>query len=65
MMVSSAGLRYLVWSPDGRRLAFEMGYGPYSIYVVGADGSGLTRVIAQWGRIQSGHRTALASRTTV
>jgi Tol biopolymer transport system component len=46
MMVSSAGLRYLGWSPDGRRLAFEMGYGPYSIYVVGADGSGLTRPIA-------------------
>jgi Tol biopolymer transport system component len=46
MMKSSAGLRYLGWSPDGRRLVFEMGYGPYSIYVVGADGSGLQRVIA-------------------
>ncbi len=46
MMVSSAGLRYLGWSPDGRHLAFEMGYGPYSIYVVGADGSGLERLIS-------------------
>lgn len=46
MMRNSAGLRYLAWSPDGRRLAFEMGYGPYSIYVVGADGSALTRLIA-------------------
>ena len=41
MMATSAGLRYLAWSPDGTRLTFEMGYGPYSIYVVGADGSGL------------------------
>jgi dipeptidyl aminopeptidase/acylaminoacyl peptidase len=46
MMVISAGLRYLGWSPDGRHLAFQMGYGPYSIYVVRADGSGLTRLIA-------------------
>ena len=46
MMKSSAGLRSLGWSPDGTRLVFGMGYGPYWIYVVGADGSGLTRVIA-------------------
>ncbi len=46
MMATSAGLRYLAWSPDGTRLTFEMGYGPFSIYVVGAVGSGLTRLIA-------------------
>ena len=45
VMKDSAGLRYLGWSPDGRRLAFEMGYGPYRISTVDADGSGL-RVIA-------------------
>jgi dipeptidyl aminopeptidase/acylaminoacyl peptidase len=34
----------LVWSPDGSRLAFGMGYTTYRIYVVGADGSGLTLI---------------------
>jgi MYXO-CTERM domain-containing protein len=37
-----------IWSPDGRRLAFVTGY-PDRIYVVGADGSGLTRAIADGG----------------
>jgi hypothetical protein len=30
MMATSAGLRYLAWSPDGTRLTFEMGFSPYS-----------------------------------
>lgn len=34
----------LVWSPDGSRLALGLGYIPDTIYVVGADGSGLTRL---------------------
>ena len=49
-MKSSAELGSLGWFPDGRRLMFSMGnslgYPQGSIYVVGADGSGLTRVIA-------------------
>ena len=44
MMRNSAGLRHLAWSPDGTRLLFQMGYGPYQIYTVNADGSGLTKV---------------------
>lgn len=33
------------WSPDGKRLAFNMGaYGDPQIYVVGADGRGLTQL---------------------
>ena len=44
MMPNSAGLRHLAWSPDGTRLLFQMGYGPYQIYTVNADGSGLTKV---------------------
>ena len=34
----------LAWSPDGSRLAFGLGYIPYRVYVVGADGSGLTPI---------------------
>ena len=45
-MKNSAGLRALAWSPDGKRLAFAMGYGPWTIFVVNADGSGLRRLIA-------------------
>jgi Tol biopolymer transport system component len=44
MRNSWAVLGYLVWSPDGKRLAFAVGY-PRVTYVVGADGSGLTRLI--------------------
>ncbi len=51
-----------VKSPDGKRLAFGLGYIPDTIYVVSADGSGPSRVIKK-ARVQSGHRTALASPT--
>lgn len=40
----------LVWSPDGKRLAFGLGYIPDTIYVVSADGSGLSRVIKKGAR---------------
>ena len=46
-VMRGAGLVNLTWSPDGSRLAFGAGYGPSrhrSIYTVGADGSGLTRL---------------------
>src|SRR5262245_50295014 len=33
------------WSPDGRRLAFESTRdGPFAIYVIGVDGTGLTKL---------------------
>lgn len=35
----------LVWSPDGSQLAFGSGYTPDEIWVVNADGTGLTRRI--------------------
>ena len=35
----------LAWSPDGRQLAFGSGYAPDEIWVVNADGTGLTRRI--------------------
>ena len=38
-----AGLEPPAWSPDGTRLAFR-GHTTYALYVVGADGSNLTRV---------------------
>lgn len=47
VMRNSAFVGNLVWSPDGRRLAFGLGYVPYRIHVVGSDGSGLTRLIAK------------------
>jgi Tol biopolymer transport system component len=47
VMHNSAFPGGLVWSPDGSRLALGLGYIPYTIYVVGADGSGLTRLIAR------------------
>jgi Tol biopolymer transport system component len=43
-MRKSHGLRSLSWSPDGFRLLFQEGYGPYWIYTVNIDGSNLTRV---------------------
>lgn len=46
VMRNSAFAGGLVWSPDGRRLAFGLGYDPDTIYVVGADGSG-PRLIAR------------------
>jgi Tol biopolymer transport system component len=45
VMRNSAFSGGLVWSPDGRHLAFGLGYIPDNIYVVGADGSGLTLAI--------------------
>ena len=39
------GLRNLAWFPDGTRLVFGEGYGPYWIYTVWTDGSGITREI--------------------
>ena len=45
VMHNSAFPGGLVWAPDGSRLALGLGYIPYTIYVVGADGSGLTRLI--------------------
>ncbi len=54
----------LAWSPDGERLAFGGGYrDSEGVFVVGADGSGLTLVDPRWGVIRIGHRTAPASRT--
>jgi dipeptidyl aminopeptidase/acylaminoacyl peptidase len=47
VMHNSAFPGGLVWSPDGSRLAMGLGYIPYTIYVVGANGSGLTRLIAK------------------
>lgn len=47
VMRNSRGPGYLGWSPDGRHLVFGIAHGPWSIYVVRTDGSGLTRVIAQ------------------
>ncbi|MGH2597479.1 MAG: hypothetical protein ACRDH7_16190 [Actinomycetota bacterium] len=44
VMRNSAFAGGLVWSPDGSRLAFGLGYIPYRVYVVGADGSGLTPI---------------------
>jgi Tol biopolymer transport system component len=46
VMRNSAFPGGLVWSRDDR-LALGLGYIPYTIYVVGADGSGLTRLIAK------------------
>jgi Tol biopolymer transport system component len=45
VMHNSAVSGGLVWSPDGRHLAFGLHYDPGNIYVVGADGSGLTLAI--------------------
>jgi Tol biopolymer transport system component len=44
VMHNSAFPGGLVWSPDGSRLALGLGYIPDTIYVVGADGSGLTPI---------------------
>jgi Tol biopolymer transport system component/photosystem II stability/assembly factor-like uncharacterized protein len=44
----------LDWSPDGRRLAFEEFPGG-AIWVMGADGKGLTRVVAPGGDWGSAH----------
>jgi Tol biopolymer transport system component len=57
----------LVWSPDGSRLAFSAGPGRL-VWVVGADGSGLTSVIShgvnpQWS--PDGSRIAYEHRDTL
>lgn len=43
---NTAGASSPVWSPDGTRIAFESlgGSGDYEIYVVNADGTGLTQL---------------------
>lgn len=46
VMRNSRGPGYLGWSRDGSHLVFGIAHGPWSIYVVRTDGSGLTRVIA-------------------
>lgn len=37
------------WSPDGRRLAFEVDLAPWDIYVIGVDGTGLTPLVETGG----------------
>lgn len=37
------------WSPDGTRIAYERGNGPFSIWVMNADGSGQTQVTSDAG----------------
>lgn len=45
-MQQASRVGHLAWSPDGTRVAFELGRGPSpGIYTVGADGSGLTLAI--------------------
>jgi hypothetical protein len=61
MMKNSAGNRGLAWSLDGTHLMWGNGYDPYHLYVVGADGSGLTRLPFECGHPQwSADRTQVA-----
>ena len=57
--------RYPCWSPDGNRIAFTSNrHGPYSLYVMDADGANVTRLVdspavcymPSWQRTASGER---------
>jgi len=47
-VMKSSNFHPLVWFPDGRRLMFGMGFGAGAMYIVNADGSGLTRLGQGW-----------------
>jgi len=67
LQVNTSGMNMLAWSPDGKKLAFNVLSGNSEIYIVDADGTNLTNITNNSSRDESpawspdGHRLAFTS----